>query len=83
MTLSPNPLARRKPAQVQPLLARIAAVAVALIKSLDASLRRLRTDRIDLLWVHLRDTLTPVGEVMRALDDQVRAGKVLYGGSRP
>ena len=52
-----------------------------LVQSLDASLRRLRTDRIDLLWVHLRDTLTPVGEVMRALDDQVRAGKVLYVGA--
>ena len=51
-----------------------------LVQSLDASLRRLRTDRIDLLWVHLRDTLTPVAEVMRALDDQVRAGKVLYVG---
>jgi aryl-alcohol dehydrogenase-like predicted oxidoreductase len=52
-----------------------------LVESINASLRRLRTDRIDLLWVHLRDTLTPVGEVMRALDDQVRAGKVLYVGA--
>jgi aryl-alcohol dehydrogenase-like predicted oxidoreductase len=51
-----------------------------LVESLDASLRRLRTDYIDLLWVHARDTLTPVAEVMRALDDQVRAGKVLYVG---
>ncbi|MFD9247128.1 aldo/keto reductase, partial [Streptomyces sp. NPDC059556] len=51
-----------------------------LVASLDASLRRLGTDRIDLLWVHARDTLTPVPEVMRALDDQVRAGKVLYVG---
>lgn len=33
-----------------------------------------------MLWVHARDTLTPVPEVMRALDDQVRAGKVLYVG---
>jgi len=51
-----------------------------LIRSLDTSLRRLRTDYVDLLWVHARDTLTPVEEVMRALDDQVRAGKVLYAG---
>jgi aryl-alcohol dehydrogenase-like predicted oxidoreductase len=51
-----------------------------LVASLEASLRRLRTDRIDLYWVHARDTLTPVEEVMRALDDQVRAGKVLYAG---
>jgi aryl-alcohol dehydrogenase-like predicted oxidoreductase len=51
-----------------------------LVQSLDASLKRLRTDRIDILWVHARDTFTPVEEVMRALDDQVRAGKVLYVG---
>jgi aryl-alcohol dehydrogenase-like predicted oxidoreductase len=51
-----------------------------LINSLEDSLRRLRTDHIDLLWVHARDTWTPVEEVMRALDDQVRAGKVLYVG---
>jgi aryl-alcohol dehydrogenase-like predicted oxidoreductase len=51
-----------------------------LVGSLDQSLRRLRTDRIDLLWVHVWDYSTPVEEVMRALDDQVRAGKVLYVG---
>jgi aryl-alcohol dehydrogenase-like predicted oxidoreductase len=51
-----------------------------LVRSLERSLRRLRTDYVDILWVHARDTLTPVEEVMRALDDQVRAGKVLYVG---
>ncbi|MEV7194325.1 aldo/keto reductase [Streptomyces sp. NPDC093510] len=51
-----------------------------LVVSLEDSLRRLKTDHIDILWVHARDTLTPVAEVMRALDDQVRAGKVLYVG---
>jgi aryl-alcohol dehydrogenase-like predicted oxidoreductase len=51
-----------------------------LVQALDASLRRLGTDRIDVYWVHLWDFLTPVDEVMRALDDQVRAGKVLYVG---
>lgn len=51
-----------------------------LISSLEASLRRLRTDRIDLYWVHLRDQLTPVEEIMRALDDQIRAGKILAIG---
>jgi aryl-alcohol dehydrogenase-like predicted oxidoreductase len=51
-----------------------------LVQSLDASLRRLRTDHVDLLWVHTREAWTPVAEVMRALDDQVRAGKVLYVG---
>src|SRR4029077_16906163 len=40
-----------------------------LVRSLDASLKRLRTDHVDILWVHARDTLTPVEEVMRALDD--------------
>ena len=51
-----------------------------LVGSLEASLRRLRTDYIDLYWVHARDVLTPIDEVMRALDDQVRLGKVLYVG---
>jgi aryl-alcohol dehydrogenase-like predicted oxidoreductase len=51
-----------------------------LVQSLEASLRRLRTDRIDLLWLHAWDYLTPPEEVMRALDDQVRLGKVLYLG---
>ncbi|MFD2467499.1 aldo/keto reductase [Amycolatopsis silviterrae] len=51
-----------------------------LMSSLEDSLRRLRTDYIDVLWVHARDTFTPVAEVMRALDDQVRAGKVRYVG---
>jgi aryl-alcohol dehydrogenase-like predicted oxidoreductase len=49
-----------------------------LVQSLEASLRRLRTDYVDVYWVHARDSFTPVEEVMRALDDQVRAGKVLY-----
>lgn len=48
--------------------------------SLDRSLRRLRTDRVDVLWVHLWDRNTPIEETMRALDDAVRAGKVLYTG---
>jgi aryl-alcohol dehydrogenase-like predicted oxidoreductase len=48
--------------------------------SLEQSLRRLRTDYIDLLWVHIWDPDTPVEEMMRALDDAVRAGKVLYVG---
>ena len=51
-----------------------------LVRSLDQSLRRLRTDYVDLFWVHVWDFGTPVEEVMRALDDQVRAGKVLHVG---
>ncbi|SEG83389.1 Predicted oxidoreductase [Actinacidiphila yanglinensis] len=48
--------------------------------SLETSLRRLRTDHVDLYWVHLWDRHTPVEETMRALDDAVRAGKILYVG---
>jgi aryl-alcohol dehydrogenase-like predicted oxidoreductase len=51
-----------------------------LIQALESSLRRLTTDYIDLYWVHVWDPLTPVDELMRVLDDQVRAGKVLYVG---
>jgi aryl-alcohol dehydrogenase-like predicted oxidoreductase len=51
-----------------------------LVQSLEASLRRLGTDYLDLYWVHIWDVFTPVEEVVRALDDVVRAGKVLYVG---
>ena len=51
-----------------------------LVQSLDASLKRLGTDYIDLYWVHAWDGITPIDELMRALDDVVRAGKVLYVG---
>ncbi|MFE2374829.1 aldo/keto reductase [Streptomyces sp. NPDC059398] len=51
-----------------------------LVRSVEASLGRLRTDRVDVLWVHARDNFTPVDEVMRALDDLVRSGKVQYIG---
>jgi aryl-alcohol dehydrogenase-like predicted oxidoreductase len=49
-------------------------------QSVEASLRRLQTDYIDLLWVHAYDDQTPYQETLRALDDLVRAGKVLYIG---
>ncbi|MEU7748198.1 aldo/keto reductase [Nonomuraea sp. NPDC049158] len=48
--------------------------------SLETSLRRLRTDYVDVYWVHMWDSATPIEETMRALDDAVRAGKVLYVG---
>lgn len=51
-----------------------------LVRSLEQSLRRLRTDYVDLLWLHMRDATTPIEEIVRALDDQVRLGKVLYVG---
>jgi aryl-alcohol dehydrogenase-like predicted oxidoreductase len=49
-------------------------------RSVEGSLRRLNTDHIDLLWLHMWDAMTPVEEVLRALDDLVSAGKVLYIG---
>jgi hypothetical protein len=51
-----------------------------MVRAVEGSLARLRTDRIDLLWVHFPDTVTPVGEIVRALDDLVRSGKILYAG---
>ncbi len=51
-----------------------------LVRSLERSLKSLRTDHVDLLWMHAWDEVTPVAEVVRALDDVVRAGKVLYVG---
>jgi aryl-alcohol dehydrogenase-like predicted oxidoreductase len=50
-------------------------------ESCDASLRRLRTDYIDLYQVHCEDLWTPLEETLAALDDLVRAGKVLYVGA--
>ncbi|WP_232666771.1 aldo/keto reductase [Pseudonocardia sp. TRM90224] len=49
-----------------------------LVGSLERSLRRLRTDHVDILWVHIWDRHTPLEATMRALDDLVRAGKVLH-----
>lgn len=51
-----------------------------LVRSLRDSLRRLQTDHLDLLWVHAWDGVTGIEELMRALDDQVRAGTVLSVG---
>lgn len=51
-----------------------------MIQSLEGSLKRLNTDYIDLFWLHAWDFMTPIEEVMRSLDDLVRAGKVLYIG---
>jgi aryl-alcohol dehydrogenase-like predicted oxidoreductase len=51
-----------------------------MVQSLEASLKRLQTDYVDILWLHMWDFMTPVEEVMRGLDDLVRTGKVLYIG---
>ncbi|RCK70305.1 aldo/keto reductase [Desertihabitans brevis] len=52
----------------------------AMVQSLEQSLRRLHTDRVDVLWAHVADGSTPMEEVVRAFDDLTRAGKILYAG---
>jgi aryl-alcohol dehydrogenase-like predicted oxidoreductase len=52
----------------------------AMVEAVESSLRRLKTDYVDLYWMHIWDQMTPAEEVMRAFDDLVRAGKVLYIG---
>ncbi len=52
-----------------------------IVRCVEESLKRLKTDRIDLYQVHMQDIDTPEEETLRALDDLVRAGKVLYIGA--
>ncbi|MYV53760.1 aldo/keto reductase [Streptomyces sp. SID3212] len=49
-------------------------------RAVEDSLRRLRTDHIDLLWVHFPDGVTPMEEILRGFDDLARQGKILHGG---
>ena len=51
-----------------------------MVAAVEASLKRLGTDRIDLYWVHHPDAFTPAEEIVRGLDDLARAGKILYAG---
>ena len=51
-----------------------------MVRSVEHSLRSLNTDYIDLLYLHVWDSTTPVEEILRSMDDLVRAGKVLYVG---
>ncbi|MCJ8206824.1 aldo/keto reductase [Pseudomonas sp. RGM2987] len=52
----------------------------AMVASVEASLKRLQTDRIDLYWVHHPDGVTPAEEIVRGFEDLARAGKILYAG---
>jgi aryl-alcohol dehydrogenase-like predicted oxidoreductase len=52
----------------------------AIVQQLENSLRRLRTDYVDLYWLHNFDPATPAEETLRALDDLVSAGKIRYVG---
>src|SRR6267378_907493 len=51
-----------------------------MVRSVETSLQRMKTDYIDLLYLHMWDGTTPIEEILRAMDDLVRAGKVLYVG---
>lgn len=51
-----------------------------IVQAIEASLKRLNTDHVDLYWMHAWDGITPEEEVLRALDDLIRAGKVLHIG---
>jgi len=51
-----------------------------MVQAVEASLKRLKTEYIDLYWLHIWDQITPIEEVMRAFDDLVRQGKILYVG---
>ena len=51
-----------------------------MMRSVEASLRRMNTPYIDLLWAHMPDGVTPLDEIMKGFDDLVRSGKVLYVG---
>jgi aryl-alcohol dehydrogenase-like predicted oxidoreductase len=51
-----------------------------MVASVEASLRRLKTDRIDIYWVHYPDNVTPAEEIVRGFEDLARAGKILYAG---
>jgi aryl-alcohol dehydrogenase-like predicted oxidoreductase len=52
-----------------------------ILRAIDASLTRLGTDRIDLYQIHMQDLRTPEEELLRALDDATRAGKIVYFGA--
>ncbi|MES2208201.1 MAG: aldo/keto reductase [Pseudomonadota bacterium] len=51
-----------------------------MFKALEQSLRQLKTDYIDIYWLHVWDFVTPIEEIMRGLDDLIRSGKVHYIG---
>ncbi len=52
-----------------------------IVRTVEASLKRLKSDRIDLLYCHSWDAETPIEETLRAVDDLIHQGKVLYAGA--
>ena len=63
-----------------PPLTSVGASRKAMVQSVEASLRRLQTDRIDIFFVHMDDHVTPIEEIIRGMDDLIRTGKIVYGG---
>jgi aryl-alcohol dehydrogenase-like predicted oxidoreductase len=51
-----------------------------MVRAIEGSLKRLKTDHVDIYWVHAEDRLTPMEEILRAFDDLSRDGKILYAG---
>jgi aryl-alcohol dehydrogenase-like predicted oxidoreductase len=51
-----------------------------MVRAVEGSLKRLKTDRIDLYWVHFQDGVTPIEEILRGLDDLVSSGKIVHAG---
>ena len=51
-----------------------------MVRAVEESLTRLKTDRLDLFWAHMSDGVTPMEEILRGFDDLVRAGKIHYAG---
>jgi aryl-alcohol dehydrogenase-like predicted oxidoreductase len=51
-----------------------------MVRAIEGTLRRLKTDHVDIYWVHAEDRLTPMEEILRAFDDLSRDGKILYAG---
>lgn len=65
---------------LQPALTEVGASRKTMVQSVERSLRRLRTDRIDVLFVHMDDRVTPMEEIFRGFEDLIAAGKIVYGG---
>lgn len=51
-----------------------------MVRAVEESLKRLKTEHIDLFWAHISDGVTPMEEILRGFDDLVRAGKIHYAG---
>src|SRR6202049_5159286 len=67
-------------ASADPALVRLGNNRKNMVQSVEASLKRLKNDRIDLYFAHMDDFVTPMEEIARGLDYLVRAGKIVYGG---